>query len=598
MIPESELTEPELKVCQSAASGTLIDLRPGGQTSRLQAHGANCDGGGAIRAELLRDLLTGANPRSDTTAVQAVKLRGARISGGLDLEAEKLICPLLLQDCYFEHSVNLTEAQAPVVRFRGCHLPRLVAAQLETRGDLELAYGFEASSVSLRGAHIGGALILNGATLNNPGDVVLDGYGLAVDQWMSCGRGFTANGQLLLINARIGGALSFTGAELCNPDGWVLDAQGTTVSYALFLGSSLDDSGGFTAHGGIRLVGMHVNGFVSCWDATFNNPSGFALAALGLTVTQDLLFERGFMAVGEMHLTSAQIGTVLNLDGATLTNADGAALTGERISVGQAILCREGFTAHGKINLTSARIDAALDFTGAVLSQEESVLTLAHLRTPSLILRPATAPKEVDLRHANIGRLADDEATWPTVLRLQDFTYETLDEQPALAIRKRLNWLRRDPDGYLPHSYEQLADAYRRSGREEAARQTAIAKQWRRRTVLNAANKLWNWVLYLTVGYGYRTWQAGLWLLALLIVGTHMFDHAHPAHMVAIKQPAPSFNGVAYAADILIPIINLGVQDAWQPRGAVLYWSWILAGAGWVLTTAVVAGLTGILKRN
>lgn len=160
-------------------------------------------------------------------------------------------------------------------------------------------------------------------------------------------------------------------------------------------------------------------------------------------------------------------------------------------------------------------------------------------------------------------------------VRLQNFTYETLDEQPTLAVRKRLTWLRRDPDGYLPHSYEQLANAYRRSGREEEARRTAITKQWHRRTVLNPANKLWNWVLYLTVGYGYRTLQAGLWLLALLAVGTLMFDHAYPAHMVATKQSAPSFNGIAYAADVLIPIINLGEQDAWQPRGAVLYWSWV-----------------------
>ena len=599
MIPESDLTDLERSVCQAAASGTLIDLRLRGQDSRLQAPDANRDGRGTIRAEFLRDLLTGSNARSGTATVQAVKLSGARISGVLDLEAAKLICPLLLQSCYFEHAVNLTEAQAPVVRFRGCHLPRLVAAQLETRGDLEFSHGCDASLVSLRGAHIGGALNLDGATLNNPGDVALDGHGLAVGQWMSCGRGFAANGEIFLINARIGGALSFTGAQLHNPNDWVLNAQGATVGYALFLRSSLGYSGGFAAHGGIRLIGMQINGFVSCWDATFDNPGGLALAALGLTVKEDLLFQEGFTAFGEMDLRSAQIGSVLNLDGATLTNVGGTVLTAERISVGQAILCREGFTAHGKINLTGARIDAVLDFTGAVLNNsDDSTLTLAHLRTPSLILRPVTAPKEVDLRHANLGRLVDDEVTWPTVLRLQNFTYEILDEQPALAVDKRLTWLRRDPDGYLPHSYEQLADAYRRSGREEAARRTAIAKQWHRRTVLNPWNKLWNWILYLTVGYGYRTWQAALWLVALLAVGTCVFDHAHPAHMVVTKQPAPPFNGIAYAADVLIPIINLGGQDAWVPRGSALYWSWVLAGAGWMLTTVVVAGLTGILRRN
>jgi uncharacterized protein YjbI with pentapeptide repeats len=504
-----------------------------------------------------------------------------------------------MENCYFEHPVSLNEAQAPVIRFRGCHLPGLVAAQLETRGDLELAYGSEVSSVILRRARIGGSLRLNGSRFINPGGVVLDGAGLAVGHWMRCDGGFTSNGKIFLINARIGGGLSFTGAALRNADDWVLDAQGATVEYALFLGSSIGDPGGFTAHGGIRLVGMHVNGFVCCWDAVFNAPGAVALAAWGLIVREELLFERGFTAAGEMYLSSAQIGGILDLDGATLTNAGGSAFTAEGISVGQAIWCRKGFTPHGKINLTRASVDGEVDFTGAVLSHsDDSVLILAHLRTPSLILQPATAPMEIDLRHAKIGRLADDEATWPTVLRLQNFTYEILDEQPVLAVRKRVTWLHRDADGYLPHSYERLADAYRRSGREEDARRTAIAKQWHRRTVLNPVHKLWNWILYLTIGYGYRTWQAGLWLFALLMVGTCVFDHEYPAHMVAIKQPAPPFNGVAYAADVLIPIINFGEQDAWQPRGAALYWSWVLAGAGWMLTTAVVAGLTGIVKRN
>jgi hypothetical protein len=43
--------------------------------------------------------------------------------------------------------------------------------------------------------------------------------------------------------------------------------------------------------------------------------------------------------------------------------------------------------------------------------------------------------------------------------------------------------------------------------------------------------KLWNWLLYVTVGYDYRTWLAGLWLVGLLAVGTLVFDRAYPIHM-------------------------------------------------------------------
>jgi hypothetical protein len=87
-------------------------------------------------------------------------------------------------------------------------------------------------------------------------------------------------------------------------------------------------------------------------------------------------------------------------------------------------------------------------------------------------------------------------------------------------------------------------------------------------------------------------------LLGLLALGTRVFDHAYPAHMVAITQSPPAFHAVAYTLDVLLPIVDLGQQSAWQATGAALRWSWVLIGAGWVLTTAVVAGLTGLFKRD
>jgi hypothetical protein len=50
--------------------------------------------------------------------------------------------------------------------------------------------------------------------------------------------------------------------------------------------------------------------------------------------------------------------------------------------------------------------------------------------------------------------------------------------------------------------------------------------------------------------------------------------------------------------DVLLPAVDLGQQGAWIPQGAALGWSWAPTGAGWVQTTAVIAGLTRILKRD
>ena len=45
-------------------------------------------------------------------------------------------------------------------------------------------------------------------------------------------------------------------------------------------------------------------------------------------------------------------------------------------------------------------------------------------------------------------------------------------------------------------------------------------------------------------------------------------------------------------------MVNLNQEAAWIPTGWVRWWVWAAILAGWVLTTAVVATLTGILKRD
>lgn len=115
---------------------------------------------------------------------------------------------------------------------------------------------------------------------------------------------------------------------------------------------------------------------------------------------------------------------------------------------------------------------------------------------------------------------------------------------------------------------------------------------------LSPGGRLLNWLLYLTVGYGYRTWLAGLWLTGLLLLGTELFGTAYPQHMTSTDAHGPAFNALAYTLDLLVPIADLGQQKAWQPHGVLMYCSWAFMSAGWVLTTAVLAGVTGILKRD
>jgi hypothetical protein len=257
------------------------------------------------------------------------------------------------------------------------------------------------------------------------------------------------------------------------------------------------------------------------------------------------------------------------------------------------MFCRVRHTAHGEVRLTGAQIhQEGLDVATMCLSDPgDSSLalneaTLTVLRLPSQ--KPAGA---IDLSGAKVGTLIDDPDACPEVLYLRGFVYDSLKNQDV-SCRTRLQWVRRHPERFVPQIYDQLADCYRRAGEDAKARKVMVAKQWRRRHPWSPLSLLW----YVTVGYGYRSWQALLWLAGLTTAGTAVFSHAH---MVSVVSHPPAFHPFIYTLDLLLPAAGLGQKAAWQPAGNGLEWfGFALTGADWVLATAVVAGLTGILNRS
>jgi hypothetical protein len=66
-----------------------------------------------------------------------------------------------------------------------------------------------------------------------------------------------------------------------------------------------------------------------------------------------------------------------------------------------------------------------------------------------------------------------------------------------------------------------------------------------------------------------------------------------------------SFNALAYGADVVIPVLELGQTRSWSPSkdrgpwGHTLWWArWILMAAGWVVTALGAAAATGIIQRG
>ena len=348
----------------------------------------------------------------------------------------------------------------------------------------------------------------------------------------------------------IGGNLDCGGATLTNRGGEVLTADGLTVDGSLSLSSA-----GVT--GEVRLPGAHVGGQLACEGATLSNPGGRALHADGLTVDASLFLSSAGVT-GEVRLLGAHVGGQLACDQATLSNPGGRALDLERALV-----------------------------TGAVL------------------MRPALLDGSIDLTAARVGAWYDDRRTWPAGLNLEGFVYEAIDA-PTVTPKQRLGWLRRQQDGYLPQPYEQLASVYRRAGHDQAARTVAIAKQQARRAQarrwwVRAPSRAWSFVLRWTIGYGYRPALALPYLAGLFVIGWVVFDHAYPTELLPAAKSGsqqPGFNPARYTLDLLLPVANLHQRDAFVPYGYAAWWAFGLMLAGWLLAAIVVAGLTGVFKRD
>ncbi|MEV4055949.1 hypothetical protein AB0J55_32475 [Amycolatopsis sp. NPDC049688] len=617
------ITADELHVSGALVLGRLVAPEGGVSLSGARVDGhLDLDGatlanpaGAALYADSLR-VDQGMFCRNGFTADGGVRLLGARVGGNLELDGATLADPggyaLNADSLRADQSVycrNGFTADGQVnflgariggsLEFDGATLanpggPALNADSLTVGRAMFCRDGFTAQGeVLLIDAHIGGNLEFGGAVLTAGDRFSLNAANLAVEQNMYCSDGFLAQGEVNLLGANVAGSLSFEGASVHNSGGIALYADSLTVGRAMFCRH------GFTAEGEVNLLGAHIGATLDFEGAHLHNPGGFALNGDRLTVDHAMFCRNGFTAVGEVNLLGAHIGASLDFNRAILRNPGGIALFAESLMVDRTMFCRDGFTAEGEVNLHSAQIGGSLRFTGASLVNPGGpALHLESARLDALVLMPQGPPVGiVDLTNARVTRFHDAQDGWPTAMRLRGFTYDVL-ENDTVTVRARLKWLARHQGGYAPGLYDQLAAAYRRDGHTQAARRVGIAKQWRRRRALNLLGKAWNWLLYLTVGYGYRTWLAGLWLAGLVAVGTAVFAGAYPGQMKAASATVPEFQPAAYTLDVMLPIVDLGQKKNWFPQDTAQVWSWVLTGAGWVLTTAVVAGLTNALKRD
>jgi len=546
------------------ARGEILDLRTGHPDRDDPSGGAVWAAERQVRADVIAGLIcagTGSVPQR----IAALSIAGARIIGRLDLCYARIEHALVMKDCYFDEPADFSEAQAVSICLEGSRLQSLACYDLRVEEDFDCA-AVIAGSIDLFGAHIGGRFWLQGAQLRtSDGSYALNAPDLTVGGGMYC-RGARATGGVNMYGATIGSGLELTGATLSNSDGAALRAPGLRV------GSDMDCGRGFTATGAIDLFGAQIGGQLWMGGACLSrgDRDGDAVNAPLLKVDGGTYCNAGFHAIGRVNLFGATIGSTLEFDGATLNNPEGTALRAPGSVVRADMTCTSGFAVAGAIDLSGARIGGELRLEAATFTSTTA-----------------------DLRKADIRVLSGEPSSWPGQLRLNELTYTALE--PYLPADQWLSWLRRDPGGYQPQPYEQLAACYRRLGHDEQARTVLLAKHRHRRKRLRPAAKAWGHVQDAAVGYGYRPARAFAWLV-LLVAVTAIYFTANPPH--AAGGGTPQFQPVIYAFDTVVPVLDLGQQNAYIPAGAGQWIAWIVTVAGWVLATAVIAGITRTLTRN
>lgn len=507
-----------------------------------------------IEARVLAQLLIGSDGISEYSRSRVIRLKRLVINGDLDLESTAIDRRLIFEDCAFE-LVTINDAELRSLHMPGCTVAGIDATNCRIDGNLELNHGFSAAGM----VNLTGALITRDVRLTrsrwhwSPEDApaVMNLPESQRDKKIA----------LLLTRATINGALLASGVEV---------------------------------HGQVRAISTKVGGLVSLKGAKLENAGEIALQAERMEIGESLFFQAGFESNGRVFLQNATIkGGIDAIDSTFHGAAEGSScLQLLRTNVGRNVSLKRA-SLERLVNLRDADIGGELILAGATFHGSGTEMRMRDLRAERVDLTWTSPPAVTDLRRARVGTLSDGSSNWSAVIRLRSFSFDALDEKSSPSA-SRLDWIARDPSEFTPHPYESLASYYHRSGDEPAAKKVLLEKERARRATLSPAGRAFGYVQDITVGYGYRNWQALIWIVGLVAAGTWVFN----SHPPVPAKGAPRFYPVIYSLDLLVPVVDFTQTDKFSAAGRSQWFVVVLVLAGWLLTSAVIAGLTRSLSRE
>jgi hypothetical protein len=533
-----------------------------------------------VRAAFLRFLVLGGDVDAPVHE-HPIHLEGAWLSGALDFDAARAERGLLLWHCSIGR-IDAHQSSLKLVTLAGCRLTEGL------RGD---------------GLRCEGGLLL---------------------------RDVEMSGEIRLLDATILGSLD-CGGSCFRGGGDKLSCSGAHVSGDVILGYGLE------ATGRIDLIGTSIGGDLVCTGARFENEGGTALACDRAVIAGTVFLTGGFRAKGEVRLPGAKVAGNLDCESGGF-DSDTVALLCDRIEISGSVFLRDSFFARGEVSLRSAWIGGSLDCKGgSFVRQEGWALSCgrAVVRGSFIFQAVEAVLGGVDLGEMEVGGLNDDLASWKQVhgLVLDGFVYGRIvgDGAPT-DVATRVEWLKLQPPGgtgkgFQPQPWEQLISVFRAMGYPERARDVAMRKQDRLREVgaLAAGARPFHWLYGWTIGYGYQPLRLLLVIPAVWFVCTLAYWWAaNPGgrfgpstYLIAPpmrdgKIPAadyPNFVAPIYSADVLLPVVDFGYKDEWQPvvskdsqalgaGQAIRFLYWFEIAFGWIAGLLLVGVLGNLIKKD
>lgn len=215
MLPKN-LSRSERAVCAAFPSGDWVDLCDGDPEKDDVGNAQSWGSRRLIRADVIAALLLGVLD-SSSGMVAALRLRGARITGRLDVGGSRVAAAMYLVGCRIDEPPDFTGAATRTISLSGCKLNGFSGRLLRVDGDLDFQSSAIFGCLMLRHSSVSGSVHLDGCGLCNPGQHALSGGGMAVQGGMFGRHGLIVHGTIRLIGARLSGGLFMEGARLSDP---------------------------------------------------------------------------------------------------------------------------------------------------------------------------------------------------------------------------------------------------------------------------------------------------------------------------------------------------------------------------------------------